>query len=170
MTDRPSIQKIESTADTFGIPHDWAMGRTKRYTAYRMSQIRSDITECRRSQKASKGLELGLLESRQARLEKEFDLYKRYLKYLNNPPKNADFITDTDIENARNYPIRELIEHSGKGNIKCLFGTHDDKNPSMQIFDDGAFCHRCGQQMNAVDYIMLRDGTDFKTAVRMLAR
>lgn len=69
------------------------------------------------------------------------------------------------IERARDYPIADLIEHRGFL-AKCPF--HDDKTPSLNIRNNFYYCHGCSANGNAIDFLMKRDGVDFKTAVDAL--
>ena len=48
---------------------------------------------------------------------------------------------------------------------------HDDRDPSLSVFDDGrAFkCFGCGKAGDVFAFIMARDGCDFPTAKRLLA-
>jgi predicted P-loop ATPase len=51
----------------------------------------------------------------------------------------------------------------------CPF--HADKNPSLHINDEKgfAYCHPCGQHVNAIDWVMHTRGVDFKRACELIA-
>lgn len=76
-------------------------------------------------------------------------------------------ITDADIEQARAYPVDQLIKFTrGKATAFC----HADKNPSMFHGSrlNVACCPVCDKTFNPVDVLMQRDGFSFIDAVKHL--
>lgn len=71
-----------------------------------------------------------------------------------------------DIERARTYPIRELLKVNRMH--KCVCPFHDDKEPSMHVYPDHAYCFVCGKRADAIDIYMVVNHCDFKTAVAAL--
>ena len=59
-------------------------------------------------------------------------------------------LTD-DIKTRLNFSkiLSDFIDIPAKGNAHCF--NHDDKNASMQIFHDGAYCHTCCRQFDVFD-------------------
>jgi P4 family phage/plasmid primase-like protien len=58
--------------------------------------------------------------------------------------------------------IHKNIYHQGHGNISCPLGTHEDKNPSFSIYDNGKRfkCFSCGKQGDAIDLYHFLSGKD----------
>lgn len=84
-------------------------------------------------------------------------------------PVRKNTITATDIANVKTIPLTELYESTLRRNVgSCPF--HDEKTPSFHIYEktNRFKCFGCGVYGTSIDYIMLRDGVDFITAVRKL--
>lgn len=45
---------------------------------------------------------------------------------------------------------------------KCPF--HDDRSPSMRVYEDSCYCFTCGKSWDIFSFIQDMDGVDFKTA------
>lgn len=98
-------------------------------------------------------------------LEEKCQLIKH--AYYEVAPKANNNITDEMIEQARNFPIEQLIEfHNGKAYAFC----HEDKNPSLSLWkkNNNCRCFVCGQSFSPIDIKMKRDFMPFKDAVRYL--
>lgn len=187
MTDRIGVKTIEKISNEWDIPFAWALRKKKQYIAGRMTEIKKQIAESNKqretSEAISKGqiqtgievydidLELELIDSTIKRLQKEFNSYETYLKYLNNPQTDSKAVTDEEIEIARNYPIWEFLpEGYGKGNINCPSFEHDDKHASAQVNKNFIYCHGCHRKFDALDLTMQQRGMGFIEAVKLLAR
>lgn len=61
---------------------------------------------------------------------------------------------------------------NGRTEVSCLCPFHDDKSPSLSVnIETGLWhCFACGEGGNAVDFIMKRDGCDFKEALDRIKR
>ena len=88
-------------------------------------------------------------------------------KRLKQPMKNT--ITDEMIEQAREYPITELIEFT-RG--KALAFCHEDKTPSLSYHKaaNRAHCFPCNKSFDAIGVLMERDKMSFTSAVRYLCK
>lgn len=64
----------------------------------------------------------------------------------------------------------EIIKRYGvttnKGMAVCPF--HEDKNPSMKIYQNSFFCFSCGAHGDVIDFVMMMDDVDFRTAYQSL--
>jgi len=170
---RENIETIRDTAIKFNIPYSWALRQKKRYVSSLMGLYRKTINENKTLLRVTSGLGAELILDANQYWEKEFGIEKSYLDYLVNPEwRRGKRITDNDIEVARSRSVLEFLpqDYSGKGNIRCLFPSHEDKQASMQVFPNGLFCHGCGGQMDVIDLVMRERGMDFKGAVKYLAR
>ena len=96
----------------------------------------------------------------------------QYVKTLNmitrrNTPTTSGRVTDAMIEEARDYPLENLLEFK-RGVVRCLW--HDDTNASLSWDKkrNRVHCFACGKDANAIDIIMAQDGCGFIQAVKKL--
>lgn len=80
-------------------------------------------------------------------------------------PKISTDITEDMIENARNYPIENLIEIKN-GFALCPF--HNDHNPSAYCKNNYLYCFSCGTHADTIKLYMHLHNCDFKEAVNQL--
>lgn len=72
----------------------------------------------------------------------------------------------TDIENARNYPIANVLPVKG-GFTKCIY--HKEKTGSMRVYNDNhAYSFCCGKRSDVIDIYKELNSCSFKEAVRAL--
>jgi DNA primase len=72
----------------------------------------------------------------------------------------------TDVENARNYPIVNILPVKG-GFTKCIY--HKEKTGSMRVYNDNhAYSFCCGKRSDAIDIYKELNGCTFKEAVSAL--
>lgn len=90
--------------------------------------------------------------------QERFTHYKLFTNKL-------DSLTPQQIERARNYPIKDLID-TRKNITNCPF--HDDKTASLNIKNNFYHCHGCGVTGDTIDFLMERDGLTFREAVMKL--
>ena len=78
-------------------------------------------------------------------------------------------VTEEMIEQARMYPITNLVEFN---NGKCIAWCHDDKKPSMfhGWRKNLAICPVCDKKFGPIDVLIKRDGYKFYDAVRELCK
>ena len=81
---------------------------------------------------------------------------------------DKEVITDAMIEQAREYPIDNLIEFD-KGRATCF--NHEDRRPSMthNKKHNRAHCFVCGKSWDGIAVLQDRDGMRFAEAVKQLA-
>lgn len=85
-------------------------------------------------------------------------------KYKPNP-------NDPKIKRAKEYPIRKLLNEPTANVIRCISPDHEDKNPSMQITGNFAYCHGCGATFDAIEILRLqKPELSFKEAVEELSK
>lgn len=81
-------------------------------------------------------------------------------------------ITDANIEQAREYPIKELYEQltgykPRHGMVHCPF--HDDRTASMSVGKYNRYkCFGCDEKGDVIDLYMKLEGVDFITAIKKL--
>ena len=83
-------------------------------------------------------------------------------------PKNqVGIVTEEMIEQARQYPIENLIDANRSGMAICIF--HDDSRPSMSIKKyNRAYCFTCGAKADTIKIYQQLNGASFHDAVRAL--
>lgn len=84
------------------------------------------------------------------------------------PKKVRHENVDNAVQNAKNYPIENLITFRNK-KAKCLF--HEEKTGSLHLYPDNhVYCHGgCARKFDAIDvYMQLHPGTKFLEAVNAL--
>jgi len=84
------------------------------------------------------------------------------------PRSTAQDISDLMIERAREYPIKNLIEIKPNKHARCINPEHDDKNPSMAVYDDHVYCFSCGYHADAIEIYRTTEGVSFREAVKAL--
>lgn len=100
--------------------------------------------------------------------EKRIREYRRMLA-TGQPSVSKDKLSEEDIDRARNYPIEELLtEPPKRGFIHCPF--HQEKTPSCRVFSDHIHCYGCGKHLNAIGYLMEKQGMNFIDSVKYLCK
>ena len=96
---------------------------------------------------------------KKTKIKKEIALYEA-------PVYQDDKITEQMIENARDYPIEEIIEINKDGFALCI--DHNDKNPSMYCKNNYAHCFSCGYSGDTISVYMKVFRCSFIEAVKAL--
>lgn len=100
-------------------------------------------------------------------------------QHMLTPAKKQGGVTDREIEQAREYPIEDMIstkvfKASGKwiANAHCpLTGHEGEKTPSFYIDKNNRYkCFGCHGKGDAIDFVMQRDGVNFVQAVKSLLK
>lgn len=88
--------------------------------------------------------------------------------FLRRPDKkDGKRVTEQDIERAREYPFRQLVEIDRNRMARCPF--HEDKDPSMHLFPDNhVYCFSCGRGWDTIAFVQEREGLSFPEAVQRL--
>ena len=76
-------------------------------------------------------------------------------------------ITDEMIEEARNYPIENIVEVDHKGWATCVFHS-PDVNPSMYCKNGYAYCFSCQESSDPIKLYMQVNNCEFIEAVKNL--
>ena len=87
------------------------------------------------------------------------------LEWLLYPKEIKGRITETQIEQARNYPFKELVD-TRKDFILCPF--HKEKRPSFCIRRNFGYCFSCQWSGDTIKFLMEKDGLTFPEAVKKL--
>lgn len=91
------------------------------------------------------------------------------LRMLQHPEeiKEGD-ITPEMIDQARNYPLGDLVELNKNGFAHCV--NHPDKHPSMFCRNNFAYCYSCGWTGDSISVYMCINKVNFVQAVKELTR
>lgn len=70
------------------------------------------------------------------------------------------------------YSMRDIVERYGfhptrAGFIPCPFHS-GDRQASLKVYDRDFHCHACGAHGDIIDFVMMMDDVDFKTAYQSL--
>lgn len=135
------------------------------------SQIRSLTSIYDRIKIDTKTLE-GLWEE-ERREEEIKELKKQLLRFRRFLPQGQQYgLTDAQIEDAREYPILDLVDQPRRsgGTFKILCPMHEERTPSCNIYVErnGFWCFGCNKGGDVIDFMMARDDVDFTTAVKQL--
>lgn len=86
----------------------------------------------------------------------------------NSKQDNPNIITQTLIEQAKEYPIEEIVEVNRQGFAFCAF--HEDKHPSMYCKNNFYHCFSCQANGDTISLYQKLHNVDFKQAVQFLSR
>jgi hypothetical protein len=162
-----SYEAIKKTAEEFGLPLRWALQRRKEYLTGVMDRNEKVILEQFKKLAGADELYHRLLLNRITEARRKVGRAQFDLKRLRPQVRSNSGLTDDMIERAREYPIDSLLPGPVKHN-KALCPFHDDKNPSMQVSGNYAWCFACNRGWNPIDFVMELRGCDFKEAVTYL--
>lgn len=98
-------------------------------------------------------------------------------QHLMKPAAKQGGVTEAEIEQAREYPLEDLIDKrifkaGGKWRANChcpLVGHEGEKTPSFYIDKNNRYkCFGCHGSGDSIDFVMQRDGVKFIQAVKSL--
>ena len=87
------------------------------------------------------------------------------LEWLLFPKKVKGRITESQIEQARNYPFKDLVG-TKKDFILCPF--HKEKKPSFYLKNNWGYCFACGWHGDTIKFLMDKYNMTFVKAVNYL--
>ena len=94
---------------------------------------------------------------------------QRLIKLNVKPKDTPGYITDEDIERARQYPIDSLLDFSRSDFCNCIF--HSESTPSMKYYrkTNHVYCFgECSRAYDAISVYRHINNCDFITAVKNL--
>ena len=77
-------------------------------------------------------------------------------------------INQNMIDRAREYLLSSLIEIQRNKTARCISGTHEDKNASMDTRNNFAYCYACGWSGDSIAVYQKLHGASFVEAVKNL--
>lgn len=159
-----NLSKLSELCKIFDVSLSWALGKRLEYLNSCLVEIGDSIQSLlERKDNCIDEVDRMLTERQLHRERKAYRSMEYKIGYWKNPKEK---ISDEDIERAREYPIKELLNIEKRGNISCPF--HDDKHPSASIKDNKLHCFTCGETWGSIDVVMKRDNMGFMEAVKFL--
>ncbi len=143
------------------------------YLIERFAELTADIRLAQlrlKDPKASKeeklvGWYLSNIPAKEKEINKIISKIMLILKYSEIVNENS--LTEEMIEEARNYPIENLIEVDRSGFAFCPF--HNDRQHPNLYTRRGIFkCYACGWRGNIIKFVMDREHLSFTEAVKYL--
>jgi hypothetical protein len=98
-------------------------------------------------------------------IKKRIQRHKSTIEFQNS--SRSDFIDDSDIARAKEYPLSELLEIGQNGRAKCCFHNGSDFN--LGIKNNFAFCFVCGEHGDSIKIYQTLHCCGFIEAVRALS-
>ena len=82
-------------------------------------------------------------------------------------------ITNSDIENAKNVPLENLVNvklRRSAGNFVGCCPFHSERTPSFTIFtqNNHFYCFGCNEQGDTIDFVQKTNNLSFRDAVKFL--
>ncbi len=111
-----------------------------------------------------------LLRDRQEEEKKKLAALERLLD-KESPMGKKDETTDRMIDNAKQYPMEELLASYGcqVRMHRCRCPIHDGKNPtSFEVKNNVGRCHSCSWSGDTIEFVRKMEGCSFLEAVRRL--
>ena len=161
-------EKIEETANIFGVDPQWAINVRLRFLRGEIKYLSGRLGELGRMVLSELDwVHLQLLGGVIKDVEKKQYGLKCQVNYLKNNTQPTSGISGHHIEQARNYPIEDLLGIELGRRILCPF--HDDHHPSASVKNNKLRCFTCNKTWNSIDYLMEHDGLSFIDAVKRLS-
>lgn len=87
-------------------------------------------------------------------------------KAVDGVKKKSAPVTEAMIEQAKRFPIEQLVEVNRQGFAKCVW--HTDSHPSMFCKKNFAHCFVCQKSGDTIAVAMVKEGLSFREAVERL--
>ncbi len=157
---------IRLEAERMGVDLEWACERRRAFLESIISCVINQRQKLISFLAGSNPLDRGVIKKYINSSKKIIEDCEKRIRLLI-PAKRNNGITDEMIQRAKQYPISELLTVPIRGNVtNCI--AHDDKNPSMNIKNNWAYCHACGFRGDSISVYMRLNGVDFNSAVKNL--
>jgi hypothetical protein len=157
---------IRLDSEMMGVDIEWACERRKVFLENNISCVKNQRQELISFVAGSSPLDRGVIKKYINHSKKIIKNYEKGIRLLK-PVKSKNGITDEMIQRAKQFSISELLTTPIRGNVtNCI--AHEDKNPSMNIKNNWAFCYACKFKGDSISVYMRLNGVDFKTAVKNL--
>ena len=160
------MYSLIQAAKDFGVDVAWAISRRKEYLNQMLAALKAEQNQALQAFSGNNELNRFLLLDSMRFFDKEIKKYESELNFKNS--RNGNRITQNDIEQAKQYPIENLLHDIRNNKTNCISGSHTDEHPSMDIRNNFAYCYSCGFHGDAIGVYMKINSVDFITAVKAL--
>ena len=162
---RTTPREIVSMAEGFGLMAESGIALRRRSLLAEVRGWEQIVMDCLTGESVE--FSAAMLTQAQANLI-EFDVAVTEFKSRPVRVEPEKRFSDERIEEAKAYPIEQLIEFDRTG--KALAWCHTDRTPSLTWYRAGnrARCFPCGKSFNPIQVLMDRDGKTFVEAVKEL--
>jgi hypothetical protein len=155
------IETIRKNADLFCIPVNMRL----RFLKTRIEELHEEIDEYSESNKQEDAWAIYCLRENRRELEPIELEAKTLIRFLRDGNSHETRLAADMIATARKFSFRKLLKFKGKMTL-CPF--HDDRTPSMALYDNRVRCFVCNWSWDTIEFVMKREGLNFKEAVRRL--
>jgi hypothetical protein len=159
------IETIKKNAALFGIPMKTAVHMRLRFLKSRIEELQEEIAEYSAPGRHEDAWAIYCVRDSRRELnplELEAKTLIRFLRYGTSEETN---LSAAMVAVARKFPFRRLLTFKGKM-THCPF--HDDRNPSMALYGNRVRCFVCNRSWDVIEFVMEREGFDFREAVQHL--
>jgi len=159
------VETIRRNAAVFGIPMKTAVRMRLRFLKSRMVELQEEIVEYSVPGRQDDAWAIYCVRDSRRELNPLELEAKTLIRFLRHGTSEETNLTAAMITAARKYPFGKLLQFKGKM-THCPF--HDDRNPSMALYGNRVRCFVCNRWWDAIEFVMEREGLDFREAVRHL--
>jgi len=159
------VGTIRRNAELFGIPMKTAVRMRLRFLKSRMEELQEEIAEYSVPGRQDDAWAIYCVRDSRRELNPLELEAKTLIRFLRNGTSEKTNLSAAMIAAARKYPFRKLLQFKGKM-TRCPF--HEDHNPSMALYGNRVHCFVCSRSWDAIEFVMEREGLDFREAVRHL--
>lgn len=98
---------------------------------------------------------------------RQINRIKNEMEQYEKPKLKKEEITEEMIEQARRFPINQIIDVNECGYALCPF--HNDHNPSAYCKNNFLHCFSCNESADTIKLYMHLNGVNFQEAVKALS-
>jgi|TARA_B100000315_G_C14450967_1_gene529090 hypothetical protein len=171
-----NYDELKQKAEEMGVDLDWAVNCRKRYIAHVIRLVKEEMQYCNvrintfvQRLAGSKDIDREICLNLINDYKQEKKELRRIFVFSRKTTSNNSGVTSEMREEARVYPIAELLPHPVKRNMTNCF-NHEDKHPSMGIKNNMVHCFVCDKTWDTIAVVMEVKGLSFTEAVRYLTQ
>ena len=159
------MKHIKDMATDFDVTIEWAINSRKLFLESEINDIEQHCKEMVTSLSGSNSQDRDFIFAAIKKCSEEIYKLQKEIHSLERDNIAKGEITDEMIEQAKEYPISQLIAIT---NNMAYCVNHVEDHPSMNCKNNYAYCHACGWHGDAIDVKMKIDAVDFINAVKSL--
>jgi len=99
---------------------------------------------------------------------KKLEKQVRYLRLGLETEKKDNGLTESQIQQARDFPLEDLIDTKRINKMWCC-PFHEENTPSLHIYPNNQYhCFGCGAHGDSIKFVMERNKLNFVDAIKFL--